>query len=398
MPRLPVPGQDDNVWGDILNEFLRVSHKEDGTLKPGSIPTVAGTLQAANNLSDVADTTAARANLGLGNVSNTSDTNKPVSNAQQQALNTKVSKSGDTMTGDLSFVKGSAATVGTTDNNGLNLQTNGQARFKIRSDGSIGVGTDGNYGLMTLHGPIATDSEGDIFHQYDGNAGMSYPVFARYWNNNGTFPSSTYLFGNGPNAHIGLEMPGSNPLTSVRIRSLDSEITGNLVVDGNLTVNGVLQAPPPVVTVTLYPQAGCGFVRKNVPLYQKQDGTWYASETLQTLPFTADSGVAYLGFETAQLPFTNHRVQIDACGMTAVSLDGTQIFAVSQSTPFEVGDTVLMGYDPVIWGGVDQTLGSQLSLDSLSGTIMTNTQNIFQVSAWFNATIVFDDGSGTQGN
>ena len=32
-PRLPVPGQDDGVWGDVLNEFLVVEHNGDGTLK-----------------------------------------------------------------------------------------------------------------------------------------------------------------------------------------------------------------------------------------------------------------------------------------------------------------------------------------------------------------------------
>lgn len=33
MARLPVPGQDSNLWGLILNEFLRESHREDGALK-----------------------------------------------------------------------------------------------------------------------------------------------------------------------------------------------------------------------------------------------------------------------------------------------------------------------------------------------------------------------------
>jgi hypothetical protein len=33
MPRLPLPGSDDNAWGDILNEFLLVEHNNDGTLK-----------------------------------------------------------------------------------------------------------------------------------------------------------------------------------------------------------------------------------------------------------------------------------------------------------------------------------------------------------------------------
>lgn len=33
MPRLPTPGSDSNQWGVLLNEFLRVSHQEDGTLR-----------------------------------------------------------------------------------------------------------------------------------------------------------------------------------------------------------------------------------------------------------------------------------------------------------------------------------------------------------------------------
>ena len=33
MARLPVPGSDDDRWGMILNEFLSVSHREDGTHK-----------------------------------------------------------------------------------------------------------------------------------------------------------------------------------------------------------------------------------------------------------------------------------------------------------------------------------------------------------------------------
>ena len=33
MPRLPVVGSDGDAWGNLLNEFLRVAHREDGTLK-----------------------------------------------------------------------------------------------------------------------------------------------------------------------------------------------------------------------------------------------------------------------------------------------------------------------------------------------------------------------------
>lgn len=34
MARLPQPGSDTGVWGDILNDFLKVEHNVDGTLKP----------------------------------------------------------------------------------------------------------------------------------------------------------------------------------------------------------------------------------------------------------------------------------------------------------------------------------------------------------------------------
>ncbi|HEX9153217.1 MAG TPA: hypothetical protein VF809_00170, partial [Candidatus Saccharimonadales bacterium] len=31
--RLPVPGRDGGLWGDLLNDFLAVEHNEDGSLK-----------------------------------------------------------------------------------------------------------------------------------------------------------------------------------------------------------------------------------------------------------------------------------------------------------------------------------------------------------------------------
>lgn len=42
MARLPIPGQDDGAWGDILNDFLAVEHNTDGSLKAsGSLQTKA---------------------------------------------------------------------------------------------------------------------------------------------------------------------------------------------------------------------------------------------------------------------------------------------------------------------------------------------------------------------
>lgn len=49
-----------------------------------------------------------KAQVGLGNVDNTSDANKPISNATANALAGKVSKSGDTMTGNLTMSSGTS--------------------------------------------------------------------------------------------------------------------------------------------------------------------------------------------------------------------------------------------------------------------------------------------------
>jgi hypothetical protein len=34
MSRLPVPGNDDGIWGDVLNSYLQVALQDDGSLKP----------------------------------------------------------------------------------------------------------------------------------------------------------------------------------------------------------------------------------------------------------------------------------------------------------------------------------------------------------------------------
>lgn len=115
MTRLPNPGSDAGTWGSILNDFLSQAHNNDGTLKDGAIS--ADALETINtpasgqtlsyNGTDLIWTTPPSApvtsvnsqtgavvltknDIGLGNVDNTSDANKPVSTATQTALNAKL--------------------------------------------------------------------------------------------------------------------------------------------------------------------------------------------------------------------------------------------------------------------------------------------------------------------
>lgn len=89
MSRLPTPGSDQGTWGTILNDFLSQSLASDGTLKTDSV--------GSDQLQDDAVTAAAiapgsitKSDVGLANVDDTSDANKPVSTATQTALNTKL--------------------------------------------------------------------------------------------------------------------------------------------------------------------------------------------------------------------------------------------------------------------------------------------------------------------
>lgn len=125
MARLPQPGADEGVWGDVLNDYLQQSLTSGGALKPNSVtstqladnavtlatiaddsvtksklsPAVQATLDKADTalqsapVTSVAEKTGAvmleKADVGLSNVDNTSDVAKPISTATQAALDDK---------------------------------------------------------------------------------------------------------------------------------------------------------------------------------------------------------------------------------------------------------------------------------------------------------------------
>jgi hypothetical protein len=64
--RLPVSGQDDGTWGDILNGFLKVEHNGDGTLKLRTDGTVAQLANGKVPLVNLGDGTASSSNFLRG--------------------------------------------------------------------------------------------------------------------------------------------------------------------------------------------------------------------------------------------------------------------------------------------------------------------------------------------
>ena len=111
MSRLPEPGKDAGTWGAILNDYLLKAHSEDGSLKPGIVTNASlaeGTIQESKLHNDVRAklnavdnalvesvagktgiVTLTKNDVGLTNIDNTSDLDKPISSATQTALDTK---------------------------------------------------------------------------------------------------------------------------------------------------------------------------------------------------------------------------------------------------------------------------------------------------------------------
>ena len=114
-----------------------------------------------------------KSDVGLSNVDNTSDLNKPISTATQTALDAKqnslgftpANKAGDTFTGNVSIIKPSGNADFTieaplaTDNKDISFKTNGLHRFIARVDGSTDDFTLRRHNDLGAHidNPISVD-------------------------------------------------------------------------------------------------------------------------------------------------------------------------------------------------------------------------------------------------
>jgi len=83
MPRLPTPGADEGVWGDLLNEFLLVEHDTDGALRTdGSLAGKQNTLVSGTNLKTINSTTL----LGSGNISTVRSYTQAIGNGSATSI------------------------------------------------------------------------------------------------------------------------------------------------------------------------------------------------------------------------------------------------------------------------------------------------------------------------
>lgn len=116
--------------------------------------------------SQIGVVTLAKSDVGLGNVDNTSDANKPVSTAQAAADSLRVLKSGDTMTGDLGVIgnytlKDNATATKSyrfrTNGSSLDLETAGARMYFSAWDNADFTGTQHNYYAVDIYSLQATN-------------------------------------------------------------------------------------------------------------------------------------------------------------------------------------------------------------------------------------------------
>ncbi|MGB4759250.1 MAG: hypothetical protein WBP26_04265 [Candidatus Saccharimonadales bacterium] len=305
MARLPQPGNDQGVWGDILNDFLSQGHKGDGSLKDGSVissviadgavttaklatgsapsagqaltyggsglswttlsasgsvpdadattkgliqltgqlggtaasPTVPGLASKENTITagtttqyyrgDKSWQTLNAAAVGLGNVNNTSDANKPVSSAVQTALDGKATDSA------VVHLSGNETVTGTKNFTGT-LQAGGQAVVVTNDSRLTDQRTPSNTSVTVAKLSAANSPTNGQILSYNGTTfnwiaaptGGSDPVMGGD------------ISGNASNAQIvagavGATELATNAVTTIKIT--DANVTTAKIADSNVT-------------------------------------------------------------------------------------------------------------------------------------------------------------------
>ena len=221
-----------------------------GLKAPLASPTFTGTVTIPTGASITAPTGLVKGDVGLGNVDNTSDTNKPVSTAQQTALDLKANLASPTFTGTVTVPTPTnntdAATKAYTDaivtaakiitaaggdgTNGQALTTNGAGTL----DFTTIVGTT----EASIISAVGADGAAGSVLKTNGSGDLSFGDVALGTNTSGSYVSSLV-------AGTGVTLTnnsgeGATPTVAIgQAVATNSNVTFNdLTVSGNLTVSG----------------------------------------------------------------------------------------------------------------------------------------------------------------
>jgi|GEM_PF-4942248 len=187
--------------------------------------TISGVVGIANGGTGATNSTDARLNLGLNNVNNTSDLNKPISIATQAALNGKENTSNKSTDGTLS------------SNSDIKFPTEKAVKTYVDSSKS----TLNTIILNSVTSPAGT-SEGQM--AYNANASSGLPVGPIFWNGTKWQAASTNSATNTTEGVLKLagDLGGTANAPTVPGLTL-KEDTSNKSTDGTLSSNSDIKFP-----------------------------------------------------------------------------------------------------------------------------------------------------------
>lgn len=194
MARLPNSGQDNGVWGNILNDFLLHEHNNDGSLRARSNGELLPTLVTSGQYlrGDKTWQTLDKTVIGLANVDNTSDLSKPISTATKTYV-------------DTNFVGSTKRTAGCVTS--PNFTNNGDGTVTIGSSlCNLFAVTDGNGNTTqyTLAGGTYTPPDGVISYfagDYNGGSPVMHIITDRDAFNWTTVVPAYTIYRSGNNIH-----------------------------------------------------------------------------------------------------------------------------------------------------------------------------------------------------
>jgi hypothetical protein len=237
-PRLPISGSDDGVWGDLLNEFLKVEHNTDGTLKR------AAAINGAAVDASVVHNSGAESIAGSKTFTGRMVVNEPGAGASTLTLPDTSGSVGITFGGDTNIfrsgngqlqtasaffaVRATLAVVAI----GVTVSGDAVRRFQINTDGkllwSAGSGTQDTTLIRDTSGGLKiTNSVGTSVSP----ATPTLSVVPSGVSSTSTSGGGSVLINNGTNTGAGL----------VVYSNADSTATGRLV---NIRANNVLFPQP----------------------------------------------------------------------------------------------------------------------------------------------------------
>ena len=259
MARLPNPGGDAEVWGTVLNDFLLQEHNTDGTLR----------LRTDGGLNKTA--------VGLENVDNTSDSDKPVSTAVQQAL------AGKANSADL-------APVATTGDYGDLLNAPASLLYDVKKYGAVGDGVVDD-----------TNAIQSAIDAAQGGGIVFIPVGMYIVNPSVSLHLTTGVVLSGAGRKSVLKVKDNSAVLNniVKVENADRVVIKDLSIDGNRANQDVSDAV--AVHYGVYVAASNNCRVENVYVYDTTGVGIHVYDSVGTIVTDCESsGHRYHGFECEQ--------------------------------------------------------------------------------------------------